>query len=360
MENEEKIKILEEEIRNTPYHKGTEHHIGRLKGRIAKLKEEILQKQLKSSGGGGQSYAVRKSGDATIVLVGPPSVGKSTLINQITNAQSKTASYEFTTTEVIPGMMVYKGAKIQIFDVPGIIKGAAEGKGRGKEVLSVVRTADLIIIMIDARSTKVVEPVKEELYKFGIRIDQDKPKVTFIKTSSGGVKISSIQRLSYVSLETVKELASEFRFRNGEIIIKENITLERLIDAFMGNRCYLPYLIIINKIDLAPSEILKGLNKQYVFISAKKGIGLDEFREKIWESLRLIRVYLKPEKGEADFSKPLVIKEGLSFKNILEDVAIPGKENFTKATIYGAGAKFPGQEVSFSFIPSEGTIISFT
>lgn len=360
MENEEKIKILEEEIRNTPYHKGTEHHIGRLKGRIAKLKEEILQNQLKSSGGGGRAYAVKKSGDATVILVGPPSVGKSTLINQITNAQSKTASYAFTTTEVIPGMMDYKGAKIQIFDVPGIIKGASEGKGRGKEVLSVVRTADLIIIMVDALSVDKVKEIKDELYKFGIRTDEEKPKVTFIKKSSGGVKISSFSRLANVSDETIKELASEFRFRNGEIIIKENITLERLIDAFMANRSYLNYLVVVNKIDLAPSSTTKNLDQRYVFVSAKKAIGLDILREKIWESLGLIRVYLKPEKGGPDLNNPLIIKKGISLRKILEDEAIPGKENFTKAIIYGPGAKFPGQEVSCEFTPLDGTIVKFS
>lgn len=80
-----------------------------------------------------------KSGDARIALVGFPSVGKSTFLSKITKTKSEVAAYSFTTLTAIPGVLEYGGAEIQILDLPGIIEGAAEGKGRGRQVISAAK-----------------------------------------------------------------------------------------------------------------------------------------------------------------------------------------------------------------------------
>src|SRR5256886_17512484 len=110
---EEQIKSIEEEIQRTPYNKATQTPIGKLKAKVARLKDEQETRRLKS-GGGGPSYAVKKSGNATVGLVGFPSVGKSTLLNAITDATSAVAAYDFTTLDVIPGLLEHRGAKIQV------------------------------------------------------------------------------------------------------------------------------------------------------------------------------------------------------------------------------------------------------
>ena len=87
------------------------------------------------SGGPGEGFEVQKYGDGRVALIGFPSVGKSTLLSQLTGTESEAAAYEFTTLTCIPGIIHYKGTKIQLLDLPGIIEGAAQGKGRGRQVM---------------------------------------------------------------------------------------------------------------------------------------------------------------------------------------------------------------------------------
>jgi len=162
-----KIRAIKEEIRKTPYHKGTEHYIGHLKAKLAKLKQRQAQAKPK---GKGKGFALKKSGDATVVLVGPPSVGKSSLLNKLTRARARVEEWPFTTLEVIPGMLQYKGANIQILDLPGLIGGAATGKGRGREVLSVARVADLLVLMVDVKTKTKLPSLMKELKKLEINL----------------------------------------------------------------------------------------------------------------------------------------------------------------------------------------------
>lgn len=128
----------------------TEYHLGTLKARLAKLRQELVDASSSGKGGAGDGFDVMKSGDARVSLVGFPSVGKSTLLGRVTETASIAAAYEFTTLTCIPGNIEYKGARIQLLDLPGIIEGAAQGKGRGKQVIAVARTSDMILMLLDA------------------------------------------------------------------------------------------------------------------------------------------------------------------------------------------------------------------
>jgi len=352
---EERIKEIEDVLAKTPHHKATNKFIGLMRAKIARLKDEQWQKS--GGGGGGGGFAVAKTGDASVVLVGFPSVGKSTLINKLTNAQSKVGVYDFTTLNVVPGMMDYKGAKIQIFDIPGIIRGAAVGKGRGKEVISVVRNSNLIIIMVDPKYQNRVEEIKKELTEAGIRLNQLPPKILINKSPTGGLEVNSNLALPF-DLATTKEIAKEFRLVNGEIIIKEKVTLDQLIDAFLGNRVYLPYLVILNKADLLPKNQKTGVFD--LFLSAEKSEGIDELKELIWQKLNFARVYLKRPGNPPDMENPFIFKKGESLNDLKNRISICEKDTFKIARIFGPGSKFPNQEVPLSFLPQEGTIVEFS
>src|SRR3989344_3181898 len=159
MGTQDRIQELEAELKKTKYNKKTQSSIGILKAKIAQLKE----KQTSRKGPATSGYAVSKTGDATAILVGFPSVGKSTLLNTLTGTKSEVAAYEFTTLTVIPGLLKYKGTKIQILDVPGIVEGAASGRGRGKEVLQMARNADLVILLLDVFHPEHHEVLQREV-----------------------------------------------------------------------------------------------------------------------------------------------------------------------------------------------------
>ena len=244
---EKQIKEIEDEIFNTQKNKATEHHIGKLKAKIAKLREEVEKR--KSSGGKGKGFTIKKTGDATVGLVGFPSIGKSTLLNRLTEAKSRIGSYDFTTLDAIPGMMEYNGAKIQILDLPGLITGAAEGKGRGKEVLSAVRNVDLILFMVDAQHDDHLDIMAKELHNAGLRLNQKIPDVVVKKTGQGGINITATTKLTHLNETIIRSISSEYVI-NADIIIRQDITEDQLIDVFIKNRTYIPAIVVINKIYL--------------------------------------------------------------------------------------------------------------
>jgi small GTP-binding protein len=356
----EQIESIQKEIRETPYHKGTEHYIGRLRARIARLKDKEIESESRK-GAGGKGYAVKHQGDATLVLIGPPSVGKSTLINKLTNTNSKIAPYEFTTVSVIPGMMIYKNARIQVLDVPGLIHGAEEGKGRGREVLSVARGSDLLVIMAEVGKIDSLESITKALERNGIRINCEKPNVLIEKKLSGGTIVRSNIRQEF-NTKTVEEIAQEFGIKNAEITIKEKLSLDRLIDSFSPNRAYLPALFVINKIDLQDdqSRIHELIHEyRYSCISAEKEIGIKKLKEEIWNKLRLLTVYLVHPDKEPDTNNPIIMKIGQTLEDTMDKLGSDFSENKTKAVIWGNGSKFPGQEISLSTKLQDGMQVRF-
>ncbi|XP_035223355.1 uncharacterized GTP-binding protein C02F5.3-like, partial [Stegodyphus dumicola] len=99
----EKINEIEKEISRTQKNKATEYHLGVLKAKLAKYRSQLLEPTGKKEKGEG--FDVMKSGDARVALIGFPSVGKSTLLNILTDTHSESASYEFTTLTCIPGVI---------------------------------------------------------------------------------------------------------------------------------------------------------------------------------------------------------------------------------------------------------------
>lgn len=351
---EDQIKQIEEEIRKTPYHKGTERHIGMLRARIAILKDKQLEVSSRKSGGGG-GYAVKKQGDATVVLVGPPSAGKSTLLNALTNAESKVAPYAFTTVSVIPGMMRYKEAYIQVLDVPGLIEGAEEGKGRGREVISVVRGADLLILMSDVSRIIAISRIKEALERNGIRVNKNPPKIRIKPHLTGGLNIQTNIKQD-LEKETMKEVIMQMGIKSADVYIEEKVSISDIIDAVSKNRVYVPAISVVNKADLLGN---KNIEPDYLYISAEKSGDLVKLQEAVWAKLGFATIYLVKPNSEPDFSDSMVVKKNMTLLDVAQKIGSEFAMDKTKAKIWGNGAKFPSQEVSLREKVKDGMQIRF-
>jgi small GTP-binding protein len=354
-ELKERIVELEAELKGTKVNKKTEGSVGQLKAKISKLKDE-LEIKMSSGGKGGEGFAVKKEGDATVGFLGKPSVGKSTLLGKVTNKESKIGAYEFTTLDVIPGLLHYKHTNLQILDLPGIIDKAADNRGFGKKVLSVVRACDLVVFVLDARFVmEEMEMLLIETYKAGLRFNALRPNLEINKTHKGGVSVPLNNSKDSIPFELIEQVMEDLKFNNVEIIIHErHLNVDDFIDACYGNLQYSQAVICINKIDLfSPEEVLAKaamLREKYpdfmVFgLSADKEINIEGFKDFVWDQLGFMHVFLKERKGEPDFEKPLVVERFDNVKRVCEKIHRDMWEKFRFAKIKGDSAKFDWQQV---------------
>lgn len=357
---EEQIKALEEEIFNTQKNKATEHHIGKLKAKIAKLKAQQELQKIKG-GGQGRRFYIKKSGDATVALVGFPSVGKSSLLNYLTDSKSEVAAYHFTTLEVIPGVMEHKNAKIQILDMPGLIKGAARGKGRGREVITAARAADMILLLGDVFNYRL-DILEHELYEAGIRLDKQPPNVHITQEQKGGIIVRSTVQLTKMTEREIAEIIRAYGIVNASVTIREDIDTDSLVDFLAGNRVYIPSVVAINKFDLkyggVEDKIQESLGRDYLPVSVTTTQGLEELKEQIYDRLGFISVYLKPKGEKADMEEPLVLLEGCTVRTVCEHLHRDFVDLFRYALVWGKSARFPGQSVGLDHTLLDGDVLS--
>ena len=357
----EKIKAIQDEMARTQINKATEHHLGLLRAKIAKLKRE--QEEGKSKKGAKtDGFDVRRSGDATVVFIGFPSVGKSTLLNKLTGARSTVGAFQFTTLTVVPGMLEYRGARIQLLDLPGIIKGASAGKGLGKRILSVARNADLVLLMLDVFQPYHEEVLVNELANIGIRLNQKPPNIIIEKTATGGIAVAQQVKLTKMSESLLKDILRVYGINNGRVVIREDLTDEQLIDYISGNKSYADSLTIINKIDLVDKKFLKQLRKkiksEFIEVSADSEINIDLLKDKIYDKLKFMRVYMRPKGGETDFKEPLIAREDSTIGDICDKLHRRMRKEFRYALVWGKSVKFGGQRVGLNHVLQDEDVLT--
>jgi small GTP-binding protein len=358
----EKIKAIQDEIHKTQLNKATEHHIGLLKAKIAKLKREQEKVQTKKSGISTEGFDIKRTGDATVVFIGLPSVGKSTLLNKLTGSRSAVAAYQFTTLTVVPGMLDYRGARIQVLDLPGIIEGASKGKGLGKRILAVARSADLVILVLDVFQPYHENVLRTELGNIGIRLDQKPPNIIIEKASTGGISIAQQKKLVSLSEKLLKEILHLYGITSARVVIREDVTSEQLVDYLTGDKKYAESITVLNKIDLVEPRFVKEVQakvkSEVIPVSADSGINIELVKEKIYEKLDFIRIYMRPKGGETDYKEPLIIRRRSTVEDVCNKLHRSMKKEFRYGLVWGKSVKFGGQRVGLQHMLEDEDVLT--
>lgn len=356
---ESELETLKEEYSKTKYNKATNKHLGILRKKIAEMKRDIVEA---GKGRKGTGFSVKKTGDATVALMGFPSTGKSSIINILTNTKSKTARYEFTTTTVVPGIMFYKDAHIQIFDMPGIIENAHLGSGGGRSVVASMRVADLIVFVIDVDKTEHLEILLNELKALNVIINKPRPKIQ-IKQTTNNIGLIIETNRSKISEGEIQTVMFGFGITNARIKIEEQITIDELIGITSGKYQYMRAIVALNKIDknadyAKVAKKLADANKmQVVPISAIQKTNVEELQRAIYENLGIITIYLKPK--EENQPKPMILREFSTVGDAAAKIHTEILDNLKCAYITGPSAKFNRQRVGEAHILKGGDIITF-
>jgi small GTP-binding protein len=227
----QKIKEIEDEIGKTQKNKATSYHLGQLRSKLAKLQRELINPTTNGGGGPGLGFDVARTGVASVGFIGFPSVGKSTLMSGLTGTTSEVAAYEFTTLTTVPGTMEVHGAKLQILDLPGIIEGAKDGKGRGRQVIAVARTCNLIFIILDVcKPLADKAKLEKELEGVGIRLNKTPPNIVVRKKDKGGISFTNTVPLTNIDADVVRAVCHEYKISSADVAFRCDGTVDDLIE----------------------------------------------------------------------------------------------------------------------------------
>lgn len=290
LEGAERIRTLTALLEELPgYYQGP---YGELRKWVLDLIEEArLRSAVKHQDG----FFLPRQGAAQIALVGPPSAGKSSLLHALTGRQVMIADYAFTTLRPVDGMVSFDGAQIQLVDLPGLIAGAADGKGGGKSVLAAMRIADAALIVLPL-------------------------------TAEADAAASLIRALM---------VDGEIDLRCGVVATKADLAgAARQMDAL---RAAIPDL-------------------PFAACSVVTGSGVDWVRDLVWSLSELIRVFCRPRQKSVS-PDAVVLRRGATVADLAQALNRAWLPILRSARVTGPSARFPDQSVGAHHVLADGDVV---
>jgi ribosome-interacting GTPase 1 len=336
---EEKIKAMEEFLSAVPKHKGTEKLVKFVRRRMAELRREVEEKKAKeksSRGGGGGGIYIKKDGDMQIIVVGPPSSGKTSLLRCLTSTQLEPDEIPFSTVEPVPAMFIEDNVYVQLVKAPSIALG--QSSDINSVAYALVRNADGAIIVLrgDQDPGAALASLVKMFDEAGVSLYRPKALVRVERRGSGGVQILGNGRLVGATLGDVKSLLGEYGIYHAAIYIEGEATLDDVEEALFSERMYKPSILVVSgEVPADAAELAKKLDVPLVKADLTKcEIDRRGLLELLLRRLRLIRVFTKQIHSDMYMPKPLVVAEGSTVGDVAKKIHSSLYENFKYAVVW--------------------------
>ena len=289
---EEKIACMENMLALIPKHKGTDHMQADLKHRLAQLRKE----QVEGHAAGKRAAPVckiEKGGAGQVILLGPPNAGKSQLLKSLTNAAAVVAEYPFTTKVPQPGMARFEDVQIQLVDTPAVTEDYFE-----VWLPDLVRRADAALLVVDLGDEGLLDALEVVLR----RLEAAKIRLVQDPTADSAEPLDTLRRTAIVANKMDLPGAAD--------------RLDALREFYSG------------RFEIWP-------------VSGTAGEGLEALPARLFNFLRLIRVYTKEPGKKADLKAPYTLPVGSTVIELAVKVHRQFEQSLKSARIWGSG-KYEG------------------
>lgn len=302
----EKIVCLEDMLSTIPKHKGTDKLRADLRRKLAKLKDAAASRK----GGSRQvsPFQVEREGAGQVAIIGPPNVGKSSLVAALTNADTAIGDYPYTTSVPIPGMMSVDNVQIQLIDTPPL-----SAEFEDAQLMALIRQADLILLLIDLQAA-AIQQLEDSLLL--------------------------LEKYRIVPRQIKDRYADQPRLVFKPILVLVNKTDDDSLDADFDALC----------------ELMAEQPCPLIPIATASGRHLDRLKQTVFEQLDIVRIYSKPPGKEPNFDAPFVMKRGGTVEDFAGKVHLDFVERLKSARVWGHGV-FDGQRVGRDHVLHDGDVV---
>ncbi|MEM2555371.1 MAG: TGS domain-containing protein, partial [Candidatus Caldarchaeum sp.] len=334
----------------------------KLKTTLAKLRRELERKKTMRTSRQ-DAFSVKKEGAATIALLGVANSGKSTILQNLTNARPEVSSYELTTTKPVPAMMYVEDVGVQMVELPAVLTSSLDETPFANRSIAFARNADLIALTLDCFGNPLeqLDKLLTMLDDAGIMLGSRNFDVVVEKKDSGGIRIVTFGRFRGTH-EELQQALQQIGLRNAVVKIYGEAGVDEVVDHVLHRSVYKKAIIVAGRSDVCPETVLKALREKaknlgidLVPVSDKNPLTFMNFKNKAYSLLDLVRVYT--QKDGVVNRKPVVVSRGAKVADLAFIIHKEIARNLKYAKVWGRSVRIQGQRVGPSHVLQDGDVV---